>query len=225
MNASPLETPTLFVDLDGPILNTADRNYDLYQSIVKDLGGATTYDRCDFWELKRSGLSSAEIVRRDSGANCIDAARFSELWLAQIEAPDWLSYDRLHTGVVDWLDRIASSFYLVLVTLRQSRSNLDQQLERLGLTGLFETVLCDSPVIGKGWETKRRLIANCGLQIKGVMIGDSEIDIRAGKLLGLGTIAVSSGIRNREFLAAERPDLLVESLTELNADSMFSMIK
>jgi len=48
-----------------------------------------------------------------------------------------------------------------------------------------------------------------------MMVGDTEADIGAGKLTGLRTAAVLSGIRNREFLLQAQPDSLLNDIREL----------
>jgi phosphoglycolate phosphatase-like HAD superfamily hydrolase len=48
-----------------------------------------------------------------------------------------------------------------------------------------------------------------------VVVGDSVVDIRAGKNAGAKTVAVLSGIFSREELEKEKPDLILESVKEL----------
>jgi phosphoglycolate phosphatase-like HAD superfamily hydrolase len=47
------------------------------------------------------------------------------------------------------------------------------------------------------------------------VVGDSVIDIRAGKNAGARTVAVLSGIFSREELAREKPDLILQNVNEL----------
>ena len=47
-----------------------------------------------------------------------------------------------------------------------------------------------------------------------VVIGDSVVDIKAGKLAGAKTVAVLSGIYTREELEPEKPDLIIENINE-----------
>lgn len=49
-----------------------------------------------------------------------------------------------------------------------------------------------------------------------IMIGDMPTDIEAGQEAECGTIAIASGISNKEILANLKPDLLIDSLEELN---------
>lgn len=55
-----------------------------------------------------------------------------------------------------------------------------------------------------------------------VVIGDTVHDIRCGKAIGAATIAVTTGLHgSREPLAAEKPDLLVDSLMEKSVRDFF----
>jgi len=51
-----------------------------------------------------------------------------------------------------------------------------------------------------------------------VMVGDGPIDIRAGKALGLTTVAVLTGGGQRDALLASQPDLLLNSVADLIAN-------
>lgn len=50
---------------------------------------------------------------------------------------------------------------------------------------------------------------------QGVMVGDTPMDVHAGKSAGLLTVAVVSGGHSRSELAAVKPDMLIDSLCEL----------
>ena len=50
-----------------------------------------------------------------------------------------------------------------------------------------------------------------------VMVGDSSIDIEAGKAAGVTTCAVTGGYHSREQLIAAVPDLIIDNLLELSS--------
>jgi phosphoglycolate phosphatase len=50
-----------------------------------------------------------------------------------------------------------------------------------------------------------------------VMVGDGPIDISAGKAIGLMTVAVLTGGRDREELLVSQPDLILDSVADLMA--------
>jgi phosphoglycolate phosphatase-like HAD superfamily hydrolase len=213
----------LFLDLDGPILDTAGRNHQVYRALVEKLGGMTALSQDEFWSLKREGLSSADLLRREPGTTGVNLAHFQHGWLTEIESPQSLTHDRIHAGAAERIREWRARFPLVLVTLRQNRGLLEEQLKRLRLMDHFEAVLSDNPNRGKGWELKRELIAESGCSPGDIIVGDTEVDIRAGKLLNIATVGVSSGVRSHAFLQSESPDVLVKSLAELD-DSLLQTL-
>ena len=64
-------------------------------------------------------------------------------------------------------------------------------------------------------ELKACLIAQKVRDTGGIIIGDTEADVLAGKRLSLVTIAVASGIRSRQYLQALEPDYLIDSIVAL----------
>ena len=48
-----------------------------------------------------------------------------------------------------------------------------------------------------------------------VIVGDSVVDVRAGKAAGAKTVAVLSGLYSRSELAGEHPDLILRDVTQL----------
>lgn len=48
-----------------------------------------------------------------------------------------------------------------------------------------------------------------------IVVGDSPVDIKAGKAAGVRTIAVLTGIADQAMLAAEEPDMIVDCVGDL----------
>jgi HAD superfamily hydrolase (TIGR01509 family) len=48
-----------------------------------------------------------------------------------------------------------------------------------------------------------------------VYVGDSRLDIRAGKKAGLLTVGIQTGVAGKELLAEEGPDYMVDEISEL----------
>jgi len=48
-----------------------------------------------------------------------------------------------------------------------------------------------------------------------IYVGDSIVDVRAGKAAGIQTVAVASGVEKREVLEKETPDHIIDELSEL----------
>lgn len=206
---------TLFLDLDGPILDVRDRYYAVHQELV-GREHAHALDRETFWELKRAKQPVSTVLDRCGlGRDAIEA--YSAGWKARIEAEELLPMDRVFPGVADLLARWSRRNRLIVVTLRQHGEWVPKQLQAVGIFGAFKRVLTADPLAGHGWEAKARLMAaDPDFSTDSVVVGDTEIDIRAGKRVGLKTVGVLSGIRNRAELAAESPDWLIEAVAELS---------
>ena len=48
-----------------------------------------------------------------------------------------------------------------------------------------------------------------------VYVGDSRLDIRAGKEAGLMTVGIQTGVAGKELLTEESPDYIVNGVSEL----------
>ncbi|MEK7155538.1 MAG: HAD hydrolase-like protein [Patescibacteria group bacterium] len=67
-------------------------------------------------------------------------------------------------------------------------------------------------------ETIREVLLSLGMKLEdAAYVGDMTHDIHAARKAGVIAIAVSTGYHSREKLEAEKPDILVDSLTELAA--------
>ena len=108
---------------------------------------------------------------------------------------------------------------LVIVTARACRPLLLEQLDRLGLTPFFHEVLsvpAGRHVDEQKAELIRDYLARHTREAAGSwMVGDTEADVLAGRLVGLRTVAVLSGIRDRDLLLRANPDHLVADIREL----------
>ncbi|MCZ6553928.1 MAG: HAD-IA family hydrolase [SAR324 cluster bacterium] len=64
----------------------------------------------------------------------------------------------------------------------------------------------------------REFLAKCGLDPRrAAMVGDSPVDIRAGKAAGVWTVAAAYGNTTLSGLTAERPDRLIEQVGDLTS--------
>jgi phosphoglycolate phosphatase-like HAD superfamily hydrolase len=211
--------PTAILDLDGPIIDVSFRHYRVYTAGITKLGG-TPVDREAFWSAKRHKSPDSEILAQ-SGLREATVA-YKIIKLETIESSSYLIYDQLQPGVPTILRKIANRYRLVLVTLRQSRDRLLQQLVSLRISEFFDSVLSAPAGSKTGWETKRDLIDNAGITVGtgDFFAGDTETDILAGKALGVSTVAVCNGIRTADYLRPLAPDWIIPTLADLPSTNL-----
>lgn len=128
---------------------------------------------------------------------------------------------QLFPGADATLNELAGRFALALITRRRVPEQLiRQELTRLGIGKLFRTVVTALDVerptpapdaLVKAADELHVPIRSC------VVVSDSGVDIQAGKRAGATTIAVLSGLFEKEELREEKPDLIVANLNYLPA--------
>jgi phosphoglycolate phosphatase len=196
---------TLFFDLDGTILDTAERQYHVFSTCAARCGIEVLVDREEFWVGKRNGMRNLDLLAPGTPPDRVTV--FRQAWMDLIEDRESLRLDSPFEGIQDALGSLAVNNDLLLTTLRQSRSNLEWQLDHWGLARYFRSLLVGHPTSP---QDKARLICDYLRSRTGpgesVLIGDSEMDIQTGVQLGFTTIACAYGQRTAERLRAHHPD-------------------
>lgn len=208
----------VFFDLDGPLLDVSRRYVVLHQELLVGLGAAAM-DAERYWTAKRARRTEHDILAELNALHLLET--YSPARLARIETMEALVHDRCWPWSLETLEHIAQHATLVMVTARAHRPALLDQLDRLLLRPHFHEILSE-PGNDRVDLQKAALIrdyvarhGHCG---EGHwMIGDTEADVAAGKLAGLQTIAVLSGIRDEHHLRAAGADYLVPDIRAVPA--------
>jgi phosphoglycolate phosphatase-like HAD superfamily hydrolase len=201
---------TIFLDLDGTLLDTSRRHYKLYKDILEmknPVNNESVLSKEKFWLMKRAGEKTRDILPESLSDEII--AGFEEEWLQKIEKKSYLRYDEIFPGVKDILSDLSIEFDLVLVTLRSSTENLHWELSNLNLKNYFKAVIS-----GKGPKKNLVEIYLAGNHEGKIcfLIGDTEEDIKTGLELKIPVVSVTCGIRSREFLEGFNPDYCIKDL-------------
>jgi phosphoglycolate phosphatase len=205
----------LFLDLDGPLLDVSPRYVALHQALLAGTS-VTPMPGPQYWQRKRAACPEEAILAELGVA---DPAPYVRRRLELIETPNYLTLDRRWPWVRAVLAHMSRVAPLVLVTARSCRPLLLGQLDRLGLAPFFTEVLSTpaggrvdqqkAAIIGESLDRHDTAPGNCW------MVGDTEADVGAGRLAGVRTAAVLSGIRDRERLLRAGPDVLLDDIREL----------
>jgi phosphoglycolate phosphatase-like HAD superfamily hydrolase len=204
-----------FFDFDGPILDVSERYFSVYARIIRECGGNPLL-KDEYWNLKRNKISEIEIISESIEKNRIEEYISKRKTL--IEDPSFLLLDTVLTDLFTAYTKTFTRHSANLVTLRSYPQNLEEQLLNLNIRSWFHQVLSglSSDQVDNRWQIKVRLIQQSGLLSKikpenCTFVGDTETDIITGKMLGMKTIAVCFGIRNRDILCKYQPDLIFDT--------------
>ena len=198
---------TVILDLDGTLIDSSERMYRLFCELVPEYTGSKT----EYWETKRDRVNHRELLARE----CPDVSfeEFNKVWLDKIELSEYLSMDTLFDDTVPFLERCRRrGDMVILFTARQDPGALREELNRLGIAGYFDEILCT----GRGKTKKQLLDENRELLPAGSRyISDMGSDIALGNESGFLTTAITRGFMNGERLREYNPESITENLTQL----------
>jgi phosphoglycolate phosphatase len=206
----------IFFDLDGPLLDVSERYQILHRDLLDGMG-VTPLAGNAYWQRKRQRRPEAAILK-ELGVSELEPS-YSRRRLELIEADSYLAHDRLWPWTIPVLTILKAHYALILVTVRSQREALERQLTRLNLRHFFKALLSEpaaDPVDAQKSRLIRDYMSQQALPARGSwIIGDTEADIGAGRLLGLTTVAVRCGIRDDEQLARMNPTYLIDDIRAL----------
>lgn len=170
-----------------------------------------SYD--EYWGAKRKGTTQGALLRDLLGYTPQQVQAFHLNWMALVEDPVRLQLDIPFDGVPRYLEMLANGRRLYLVTARQHPDRVRLQLDGFGWNGFFSDILVTQQRLSKAALIRSRV----SFARADVLVGDTGDDIRAGKELGVRTIAVSSGMLDADLLRNLNPDQLLNSVVEFDA--------
>lgn len=191
----------IFIDLDGTILDVRKRHILLYQQLCEQLTINIISDKL-YWDKKREKLLPNEIYVKGL------QEKYTELFRNKCEDVDLLNLDVIYEGLYPLLQQYSKKYNLVVCTKRHSRKNLINQLEKLNIYKLFTQVINTN-------SSKVQAITQHGYTKDDWIIGDTEEDISTAKILVLKSIAVTWGLRSKNFLMKHKPNLCIDSVDDL----------
>lgn len=198
----------IFFDLDGTLIDSRKRLYNLFQHLVPESG----YNFDEYWNLKRNKISHKEILAKEFKYSAEEIKKFENDWMVRIELDEWLEFDRPFIGISDYLLKLSENYKLFVVTARQSKTTALKQINHFGWINIFEDIF----VTEQKKEKYDLIIERVGITKNDWFVGDTGKDIQTGKLLGVNTAAVLSGFLSRVSLTEYMPDIIVDDVMSLN---------
>jgi phosphoglycolate phosphatase len=214
LHEAMLRVRAIILDLDGTIVDSKEAYLEAarmaFASVGKKLVDAAV--ATEIPKRLEQNLSLDDLVRRD------DMEKFLETYLrAYYRATAERSEP--FPNIAETLKKLSRNAKLALVTRRHvSKKEVIDELVRFGLAKYFQLVKTaldtenPKPSPDAMIETSKQLGVSPS---ECLIVGDSVVDVRAGKKVGAGTVAVLSGIFTREELEREQPDLILENVSKL----------
>ncbi len=218
----PLDLPrirALCFDVDGTLSDTDDQFVQKFEPFFKPLSfllpdhdTARAARRFVMW-VEAPGNALIGIPDRLGLDDNID--RLAE-WFNR-RRPRPLKHFLLIPGVREMLERLAPHYPMAVVSARDDRSTR-QFLDQFGLTPFFKVIVTSvSAPHTKPFPDPLYFAAEkLGVRPETcLMIGDTTVDIRAGKNAGCQTVGVLCGFGERHELEKKGADVILETTAEL----------
>jgi HAD superfamily hydrolase (TIGR01549 family) len=209
-----LKARAVILDLDGTIVDSRDAYVEASRNAFAAIGQKTVDLRNVIEIPKRLEL---DLPISDLVAE-VHVKRFLAVYLKTFYEAT-ASRAMPFFSVTETLRELSEKVKLGLTTRRDvSKEDVLKELKTFGLAGYFQEVVTslDTRKPKPSPEALIRCASQLSVEIDDcLVVGDSIVDVRAGKNAGAKTAAVLSGIFSREELERERPDLILESIKKL----------
>lgn len=199
----------IFFDLDGTLIDSKLRLFNLFQFIVKN--STLTFEQ--YWDFKQKKISNEDILTAEFGYSRHECQEFVTQWMLLIEHTDFLKFDNLLDGIEEKLQELEKNATLYVCTARQYEAPVIVQLNELGIRKYFKKVFVTQQKLSKTNLISENVTNYTPLDW---FIGDTGHDINTGKELDMNTCAVTSGFLSHQVLVDYNPDLIVKSVAEFS---------
>jgi len=129
-----------------------------------------------------------------------------------------LQYSKLLPGVRETLTELKSKGYLVGIVSRRARKVLREELEKFGLERFVDVLVGADDVEKQKPDPTPVILAakRLNVSVKScVVVGDSRVDLRAGKSAGAFAVGVLTGLESADELRRENPDAVIAKISDL----------
>lgn len=197
----------LCFDFDGTLVDVSNRYYFIYSSFVL-AAGRPPISKPAYLRAIRSGRKNFEIFDRHHNRSLYE--RYIQYRNSLLETQQSLKFDQIIDGIPNVLATLTSRHQLVIMSARDSKPELEKQLDWLNLRPFFDAVYVSG--LFNGAVGKSQFLAALNPE---VVIGDTEVDVETANMLGLPCISVSWGLRNKSFLKRSGATCILEKPIQL----------
>jgi len=220
-SSSPLFLEAVIFDLDGTLIDSIESYYRIVEIALERLGLPEVPRAKILTAAQNDPFQWEEILKAAPGKTLEETK--AEAWkIIEAVYPDlFLKNVRPfpQTGAVLRLLR-ACRIRIGIVTSTPRKNIQDKMkiLDQVGVAGLVEVVICAGDADRKK-PYPDPLILCCermGLDANAcAYVGDTAMDIAAGKAAGMKTIGVLTGFAGRDDLLQQNPDRIIDSISDL----------
>lgn len=223
LTTSKLRIEALLLDLDGTLVDSTEALKEAGRAGFAALGLSPMHNDKIAYEVARrleQDMPIDDLFSRFRVGKEVEE-RFLPAYLNAYYSAV-ISKSKPFPKTIRTLEVLSTRFPLALITLRYVvREQIIDELEHLGLKKFFPVVVTALDVEKPKPSPDALLVAAKKLHVpvnNCAIVGDSIVDIQAGKAAGAKTVAVLTGLFNRAELEALKPDLVIETVGDLSTN-------
>jgi len=198
------------IDFDGTLINCNYRIYKLFSDLIFPC--KISFDK--YINLKKRGIKNNTILINNFQFNEQELLDFNVLWFKKIESKFYLQFNQLFDFTKEALSILSSLGTLYLVSNRRYDKLLKNELEELDLYEFLKSAHATLQNASKSDIIKRNIIID--ESSFSFMIGDTEEDIIEAKKIGINSVAVLSGVRDKDRLISYSPNYLFDNILKFS---------
>ena len=200
----------IIFDLDGTLIDASNRLYYLFQKLVPQ----STLTKAEYWNRKRNKIGHEQILREEFPE--LSFEYFNSKWMNLIETDEYLEMDCCYTDTIDTLKILNQKCSIFLLTARQNKEKLLNELRRLSLLPYFKKIFVTQNRKSKD-ELLKEILESKEIRFSNedLFVSDMGRDIEIGNKYGFYTIAITHGFMSKEKLQEYNPKCCMDKLFEL----------
>lgn len=201
-------------DLDGTLVDSSHTIYEATLAAFKD--------------MNIDAVIRKEDIDRKIGAHFREIFEELEVIIDDVESFisiykryyfEFINTSKLYPGVIEVLQSLHSMKIKTALLTTKNQEQAEKIIHHFNLSRYFDYLMGRRPdfPVKPAPEPLLHICKELETDCADILfVGDTEFDIRCGKNAGSSTCAVSYGYRTMEQIEAEKPDYIINSITELN---------
>lgn len=200
----------IIFDLDGTLIDSSERMYRLFCELIPQC----KFSKEEYWDLKRDRINHKQLL--ETFYPEIDFWGFNRKWMLMIEEKRFLDMDSNYEDTIPVMKQLSCDNNIYLLTARQSKQALLDELKRLKLFDFFQEIFVTEGKMSKEELLKVATTNNVELLDKNsLFISDMGQDISIGNMFGYYTVAITHGFMSGKRLKEYKPQNIIDQLNEI----------